>query len=255
MSIALTNAFLIDGLSGAVEHATIVIEGDRIRAGGADVPVPDDATERVDLEGQAVLPGLIDLHAHIVGGNRAPGSNRYAYETVAYQLFDPDMPFKDPIGIAAFRSVPAAHEYIRNGITTIRDLGGRSYLACDLRDAIAAGLFVGPRIIAAGVPITSTGGVGAWWGWEYDGPYGVRRGVREHVKMGVDVIKCFGDGGADWSTPSYTFAELDAVVDEAHRKQKRCTCHCMSAGAIIDAARAGFDSIEHCGSARRSPPP
>jgi imidazolonepropionase-like amidohydrolase len=138
------------------------------------------------------------------------------------------------------------YEYIKLGITTIRDLGGRSYLACDLRDAVSQGLIVGPRVLAAGIPVTSTGGVGAWWQGEADGVAGVRRAVRERIKMGSDVIKCFGDGGPDWSTMGYTDEEFATVVDEAHRKKITCTCHCMAEEAIIASSRAGFNSIEHC---------
>jgi imidazolonepropionase-like amidohydrolase len=245
VKLALTNALVIDGTGNAFEHATLIVEDGRFVEVGTQVKAPADAKVR-DLKGDTVLPGFIDLHAHVIGGNRAEGSNRYAYETIPYQLIDPNMPYKDPIGMVCFRTVPAMYEYIKLGITTIRDLGGRSYLACDLRDAVSQGLIVGPRVLAAGIPVTSTGGVGAWWGGEADGPAGVRKAVRERVKMGSDVIKCFGDGGPDWSTLGYTDEEFATVVDEAHRKKVTCTCHCMAEEAIIAASAAGFNSIEHC---------
>jgi imidazolonepropionase-like amidohydrolase len=246
MKLAVTNALLIDGTGEAVERATLLVENGRFTQAGSRVQVPKDADEVRDANGRAVLPGLIDLHAHVIGGNRAQGSNRYAYETIPYQLIDPNMPYRDPIGMVCFRTVPAVYEYLRQGITTIRDLGGRSYLACDLREAISQGLIVGPRVLASGIPVTSTGGVGAWWQGEADGIGGVRQAVRERVKMGSDLIKCFGDGGPDWSTMGYTGDELAAVVDEARRKKVTCTCHCMGEEAIIAASNAGFDSIEHC---------
>jgi imidazolonepropionase-like amidohydrolase len=245
VKLALTNALVIDGTGNAFEHATLIVEDGRFVGVGTNVKPPADAKVR-DLKGDTILPGFIDLHAHVIGGNRAEGSNRYAYETIPYQLIDPNMPYKDPIGMVCFRTVPAMYEYIKLGITTIRDLGGRSYLACDLRDAVSQGLIVGPRVLAAGVPVTSTGGVGAWWGGEADGVGGVRKAVRERVKMGSDVIKCFGDGGPDWSTMGYTDEEFATVVDEAHRKKVTCTCHCMAEEAIIASSRAGFNSIEHC---------
>jgi imidazolonepropionase-like amidohydrolase len=245
VKLALTNALVIDGTGNAFEHATLIVEDGRFVEVGTNVKPPADAKVR-DLKGDTILPGFIDLHAHVIGGNRAEGSNRYAYETIPYQMVDPNMPYKDPIGMVCFRTVPAMYEYIKLGITTIRDLGGRSYLACDLRDAVSQGLIVGPRVLAAGIPVTSTGGVGAWWGGEADGVVGVRKAVRERVKMGSDVIKCFGDGGPDWSTMGYTDEEFATVVDEAHRKKVTCTCHCMAEEAIIASSRAGFNSIEHC---------
>ena len=246
MKLALTNALLIDGRGAAVERATILIRDGVFEACGANITIPEDTEQRIDVEGRAVLPGLIDLHAHVIGVNRAQGSNRYAYETLAYQLINPDMPYRDPIGMVTLRTVPAIFEFVSQGITTIRDLGGRDFLACDLRDAIDQGLIVGPRVLAAGVPVTSTGGVGAWWGGEADGSDGVRQAVRQRVKMGVDLIKCFGDGGPDWSTLGYTDDEFRTIVDEAHRKKRTCTCHCMAEEAIIAASQAGFNSIEHC---------
>jgi imidazolonepropionase-like amidohydrolase len=246
MKTAFTNARLFDGTGSVSDHSTVVIEDGRFSECGPDVPAPSDADATTDLAGKTVVPGFIDLHAHVIGGNRAKGSNRYAYETIPYQLIDPDMPYRDPIGMVAFRTVPAVYEYVKQGITTIRDLGGRDFLACDLRKAINEGLIPGPRVLAAGVPVTSTGGVGAWWGGEADGVDGVMQAVRHRVKMGVDVIKCFGDGGPDWSTLGYSEPEFQAVVEEAHRKKVICTCHCMAEDAIVAASQAGFDTIEHC---------
>jgi imidazolonepropionase-like amidohydrolase len=245
MKTVFTNARLFDG-TGISEGSTVVVEDGRFADCGPDVTVPTDADSTMDLTGKTVLPGFIDLHAHVIGGNRAQGSNRYAYETIPYQIIDPNMPYKDPIGTVCFRTVPAVFEYVKQGITTIRDLGGRDFLAVDLREAVSEGLIPGPRVLAAGVPVTSTGGVGAWWGGEADGIEGVTRAVRHRVKMGVDLIKCFGDGGPDWSTLGYSTAEFGAVVEEAHRKRVTCTCHCMAEEAIIEASTAGFDSIEHC---------
>jgi imidazolonepropionase-like amidohydrolase len=239
-----TNARLFDGYT-VQDGSALVVEDGIFTACGPGVTAPGVGLT-IDLGNKTVLPGFIDLHAHVIGGNRAAGTNRYAYETIPYQIIDPNMPYKDPIGTACFRTVPAVYEYVKQGITTIRDLGGRDFLACDLREAINQGLIPGPRVLAAGVPVTSTGGVGAWWGGEADGVDGVIRAVRHRVKMGVDLIKCFGDGGPDWSTLGYSPPEFSAVAEEAHRKHVTCTCHCMAEEAIMAASNAGFDSIEHC---------
>src|SRR5262249_13520762 len=138
---------LFDGMGDA--HKTgqvIVVEGERITAVGpaGEVKLPVDA-EVIDLSTATVLPGLIDAHTHI-------GSRADRYEAIAK--------FKDTPCQSAFAAVKHAKITLESGVTTIRDLGGRPFLAVDLRASIDEGFIPGPRVVASGPGISITGGHG-----------------------------------------------------------------------------------------------
>jgi imidazolonepropionase-like amidohydrolase len=110
---------------------------------------------------------------------------------------------------------------------------------------------LGPEIVAAGPPVTVTGGHCYFMGGEADGELEVRRGVRERVKRGVDVIKLMATGGnmtpgTNPLQPQYSVAEIAAAVEEAHRLGRRLTAHAHGAAGIARAVEAGVDGIEHC---------
>ena len=183
---------LFDGTGDAYRlDQVITVEGDRIKAvGPADqVVIPPGAT-RIDLSRSTVLPGLIDCHTHL-------GSRADRYDEIAK--------FKDTPNHSAFAAVLNARKTLEAGFTTVRDLGSKPFLACDLRDAIAEGFLVGPRIVASGPGISMTGGHGDLNHYApqvtvqmfpaerdfkiADGVDQVRRVVRAQLKHGVDVIK------------------------------------------------------------------
>ena len=123
-----------------------MIEGERIKSVGAasETSIPDGATI-IDLAGVWVLPGLIDCHTHI-----ASRADRY----------DEIYKFKDTPFHSAFAAVKNAEITVKAGFTTIRDLGGKPFLAVDLRNSINEGFLVGPRIVASGPGVSMTGGHG-----------------------------------------------------------------------------------------------
>jgi imidazolonepropionase-like amidohydrolase len=246
-------AHLFDG-TGDAFHKTqvIVIEGDRIKSVGttAGVAIPEGA-EVIELRGAWVLPGLIDCHTHIA--SRA-------------DRFDEIYRFKDTPFNSAFAAVKNAEATVRAGFTTIRDLGGRPFLAADLRDAIGDGFLVGPRIVASGPGISMTGGHGDMNNFApqvrvttfpeerdfkiADGPDQVRHVVRAQLKHGVDVIKIHATGGVmsrgdQPGAPQFTVAELRAAVEEAHAAGRKVAAHAHGAQGIKNALVAGVDSIEH----------
>jgi len=190
----------------------------------------------VDLGDVTLLPGLIDAHVHL--GFDASTS------PVARMRSDSDATLLLRMRLAAQRALEA-------GITTVRDLGDRNYLGVTLRDWFRAGAEPGPEILAAGPPITVTGGHCYFMGGEADGELEVRRGVRARVKAGVDVIKIMATGGhmtpgTNPRLPQYTVAELRAAVEEAHRLGRLITAHAHGPAGIANAIEAGVDCIEHC---------
>lgn len=237
--IALTNARIFDGTSLLTERGAVVIEGEEI----ADVQVGswEGAADRViDLGGRTLLPGLIDVHTHVVGGDVLPLADYGASRRLT-----------EGIGIQAFRSAEAARRTLLAGYTTIRDVGCRDYLDVDLRNAIREGLIAGPRVVACGLGLTPTGGHVHARAREADGVEGVITAVREHVRQGVDGIKIIGITGG-MATPGqhpgaaqYRYEEVAAAVEEAHRWGKRVACHAHGEEGIANAVRAGVDTLGH----------
>jgi imidazolonepropionase-like amidohydrolase len=144
-----------------------------------------------------------------------------------------------------------ARELLGAGVTTARDLGARSFLDVTVKRAIRDGLAEGPRLLSATRPITVTGGHCWFMGGETDGLDAIRHQVRYHHKMGADLIKVMATGGhlTQGSVPwraQFDEAEMRALVDDAHRLEKRVAAHAHGTEGIRNAAGAGVDTIEHC---------
>ncbi|MEV0593107.1 amidohydrolase family protein [Nonomuraea cavernae] len=191
--------------------------------GGSGVP-----SEIVDLGDATLLPGLIDCHVHL------------AFDA----SLDPLAGLEAPGLIDRMRE--AARRHLAAGVTTVRDLGDRDFLA--LRLGLGA---AGPEILASGPPITTTKGHCWFLGGEADGEEAVREAVRERARRGVHVIKMMVTGGE--MTPGthshrrqYGAAELKAAADEAHAHGLPITGHTHCAEGTAYALEAGFDSVEHC---------
>jgi imidazolonepropionase-like amidohydrolase len=205
---------------------TVVIDGSRIAAVG--VPVPEHA-EVVDLPGATLLPGLVDTHVHLAFDASADPIGTLAT-------------WDDAAALAAMTD--AARTAARAGITTVRDLGDRCFLALVLRDRAEPGL---PTIVASGPPLTTPGGHCHYLGGESSD---VRATVRAHAERGVDVIKIMASGGnlTPGSRPElgqFEPDELRGAVDEAHRLGLPVTAHAHGRQAVVDAVAAGVDGLEH----------
>lgn len=212
-------------------EADVAVEDGEIAAVG---DVPDDPDEEFDATGQFVAPGLVDAHVHVMMDGRA----------------DPSEVRGDSDATLAYRATSNLRDALDAGVTTVRDLGAPGSLALDARDAVEQGVLQGPRIRASGEAIAMTGGHGYWFGREADGVAEVKKGVREQLKRGADVVKCMATGGvltegALTGAPELDEDELEAIVDTADAKRVPTAAHAHGTAGIKNAVRAGISSVEH----------
>jgi len=237
----------IDVVRGVtIPRAVITIRDGRILAIGSDLPIPAGA-EVIDLGNATVLPGLIDAHSHLLT-SVDPRIGDDIASAVAVVAASP--------GTRALLGAAAAREMLEAGFTSVRDLGNSGHDGdVELRDAINQGWIQGPRMTVSTRALAPPGGqlgglpapvrdLGREEYVEVTGADAARRAVREAVFEGADVIKVIVDGFT-----SLTPAELDAIVDEAHRAGRKVAAHAIADDAVRAAARAGVDSIEHAYSA------
>jgi imidazolonepropionase-like amidohydrolase len=226
---------VFDGVSLVAGRPLVLIDGQRVVAVQAGAQ-PPAGTEVIDLGAATLLPGLIEAHLHLALDASEDPVGRLAAAGDAEVL--------DRMRVAARSCLDA-------GITTVRDLGDRGYLALRLREEFAGDVTAGPHVVAAGPPITTPRGHCWYLGGEAEGAGGIRAAVRVHAERGVDVIKVMASGGG--MTPGtrldqaqYGLGELRAAVEEAHQHGLPATAHAHAAPAIAGAVAAGFDMIEHC---------
>lgn len=245
----------VPGSPARSEQSVVIRNGriERITGGYIDAAAAgagaNDTVAVIDLKNSFVLPGLIDSHVHILGENNPNGRLQ------AVQMSDAD----DAIAGAGF-----AKKTLMAGFTTVRDVGaGPGDAVFALRDGIANGDVIGPRIFASGATISVTGGHGdGTQGYRddiahvlhseavCDGPADCRRAVREQVRRGADHIKLTATGGVLSNTAAgleqqFFDDELQAIVDSAHAMGRKVTAHAHGKGGVNAALRAGVDSIEH----------
>lgn len=222
-----------------VEQGGVLVRDGVVVAVGPAADLDGDGVEHLAFPGATVLPGLVNAHVHLafdVTGDLVPA------------LRDADH--------GALRATIAANAaaQLAAGITTVRDLGDRDGLVAQLRDDVAAGRTVGPRVLSAGAPLTVRGGHCWFLGGEVDAtPAAMRTAVRERAEQGLDVVKVMAGGGK--LTPSgpsmwesqFGLDELAALVEAAHEAGLPVAAHAHGTDAIALAARAGVDTVEHAG--------
>ncbi len=243
-SRVLTNARLFAAVDESViDDAAVWMEAGKIRYAGPAAQLPADAPDAQapdaqieDVAGKFVMPGMTEGHAHLSFADSSP----FAIGDVSVEE-------------ATITAVNNAKLMLRSGFTSAVSFGSTHSIDVALRAAIANGKIDGPRLLAAGQDLGATASnvdsPGAL-SQIADGPWALRRAVREQRKLGVDIVKVFIDGEAINPTNppgelAFTDEEVNAVVDEAKRRRLRVACHARSAAAVKQAVRAGVELIGH----------
>ena len=240
---------LIDVKKSEVQkEMTIIVQGNKIQDVIKGYSPATAADKIIDLKSKTVMPGLIDMHVHI------------EHETKKGQAIDKFV--LNPADIA-FESSKYANITLMAGFTTVRDLGGTG-VNISLRNAIANGFVVGPRIFTAGKSIATTGGhADPTNGYRKDlmgnpgpaegvinGPEDAYKAVRQRYKDGSDCIKITATGGVlsqakDGTNAQFTEEEIRAIVSAAKDYGFKVAAHAHGAEGIKRAIRGGVNSIEH----------
>ena len=209
-----------------IENGFVEIENDRIKAVGRASELGSSEVVVIETAG-TILPGMFNSHAHL------------AWDGI-HDLANQSM-FDNP-EISAYKSAGNMLISLRSGITTVRDLGmNKTNFAA--KQAVEQGIFPGPRLLITGEAIVQTGGHTYWCCREASGADEMRRAVRDQVRGGADLIKIM----ACHDLLEFTDAELEAVIDEAHRNGLPTTAHATFNEAIERVAKFGIDVVEHAG--------
>lgn len=228
--LLLRNGFVFDSETRTFERRDVAVVDGQIATGAGQGARARDCANRY------IIPGLIDCHVHITGSGDPSELN--AAKTT-------------PLAKRAWLAEGYARQTLHAGVTTVRDLGAADRLNIEMARAVESGLIEGPRILAAGLGVTMTGGHGhGFLATEADGPDEVRKAVREQLRAGATAIKLFASGGVmtpgvDPRSPSFTEEEMRAGVEEAHKAFRTVGAHAQATEGIKNAIRAGVDSIEH----------
>ena len=250
-SVLFRNGALLDPLQPElIPGHEVLVEDGRIKE-VSDRPIKAASARVIDLKGKTLMPGLIDLHVHVI----AVEFNLPRVMTL-------------PNVLVTLRAVPLMRAMLRRGFTTIRDAGGAGY---PFKQAVESGLAEGPRMFVSGRALSQTGGHGDMRArTDYmppDAPCGccvrvgaltrvadgvdeVRRAVREELQMGADQIKIMASGGVASPTDpvgawGYSEDEIRAIVAEARGRQTYVLAHAYTPDAVARAVRCGVRTIEH----------
>ena len=208
-----------------MDDAIVTIEGNTVSSVETGRKAAGHA---VDFRRYTAIPGLIDLHTHITYyWDRKPGTR--------------------PLGqrrrpaVTVFLAQDNARRTLQTGVTTIRDLGASGETDYAMRDLVAMGAMIGPRMFVAGQGISARGGAPP-------DPDAMRKAAEDRVKAGSDWVKVYGSRGSFDSvdtTQTITFDEMKAIVEAAHALGHKVAIHSYGPSGVKDAVRAGADSVEH----------
>ena len=250
--IAVKTGRLLDPVAQKVRTgAVVVVQDGRIKSVGESVPT---GAQVVDASALTVSPGFIDTHTHVL---LQGDPTDVEYDE---QILKESLPYR------TIRAVRAMRIALEHGFTTVRDIGneGAGFADVDLKKAVAKGIVVGPRLFVATRALAPTGAYGlggTTYSWQLempkgvqlcDGPDACRQAVRDQIAHGADWIKVYADrgyykrpDGQIRSLPNFTQEELNAIVDQAHRTNRKVAAHSITPSGHAIALAAGVDSIEH----------
>jgi imidazolonepropionase-like amidohydrolase len=241
-------ANLIDGRNAPKKNATVVVEDDRITAvaTNGDAPKPSANDVVYDLAGRSLMPGMVQCHYHVAYAN-------------AEQLEDVDL--KYPATMLSLIAAKNAELLLRSGFTGAVSAGTLHNIDATLKRAINEGMIPGPRFLACGSEIITSGDSvdihPSWWKLQLeggvlicDGPDEFRKAVRNQIKDGAEIVKLGLTGGHGLAFPAdvmaMTIEEINAAADTAHERGRKIRGHTVSKRGIMAALDARFDLIDHC---------
>ena len=240
---------VFDGTSDTAQRGwAVLVRGTRIEAAGplAGITVPADA-ERIALRGTTLLPGLSDLHSHVL---------LHPYDETPWN----DQVLRESLALRTARAVNHMRATLMAGFTVLRDLGteGAAYADVGLKEAADQGIIPGPRLFVTTKAIVATGsygpkGFGVEIGVpqgaeEADGVEGVTRVVRDQIAHGADWIKIYADyrwGPRGEARPTFSDAEWKAIVEAASSSGRPVVAHASTIEGMRRAIVAGVETIEH----------
>lgn len=243
-----TNANLLDGDNPARKQMSILVEQDRITHIAADGEISKDQADQVfDLAGATLMPGMTQAHWH--------GS----YEGIDFT--PPPVGLEKPPGYLMLVALKHAQLALSYGYTSLIGAAVGDALDAQLKQGFEDGLFEGPRMMACGRWLITTGDCNDdpnfwWWGIKSmgaqricDGPIEFRKGAREEMKQGAEVVKIFADGGHALlygkGHNSMTRDELDAVVEAVHDRGRKVRSHVDTKAGVLMSIEAGVDLLDH----------
>lgn len=254
-ALAIINATIVTGdADGSVipDHTIIVdAHGQISRVGpSAQVEVPS-GIRTIDATGKFVTPGLINAHGHFFSDGK-PISGLLTNPKLADLA---GAAFHSLVGNAIIKRKARQNilTEMQSGVTTVRSLGDARYEVVDIANEIEDGKYLGPRVLASGPLLAISGGHGApQIALISDNPWEARKNVRKNLARGVGAIKIAATGGVTDSNvigeagrPQMTVEEMTAICEEAHNAGLVVAAHAQSPQGVLNALRAGVDTIEH----------
>ena len=242
-SILIKPKNVLDVRTGRLLNTDILVESGVIKKVSKNIPASKEY-KIFELPETTIMPGLMDAHVHLTGNTDLKGNQGMSESSY----------------LAAIYGVKNAKQTLLAGFTTVRNVGAANYADVALRDAIGQMAVMGPTLLVSGPPLGITGGhcdsniLPAEYQYKSqgvaDGPWEVRKKVRENRKYGADLIKYCATGGVmskntNLNNRQYTLEEMKAIVDEAHTLGMKVAAHAHGLEGIKMAIDAGVDSVEH----------